>query len=218
MTSQDSKTIQSENCLLRTYVRREAVVFYRTKEDFGGLSNMASGYPLLINGVRILSTEALYQACRFPHLPDVQREIIRQHSPMTAKMKSKPHRKDSRPGWDKVRYKVMRWCLRVKLAQHYEEFGRLLLATHNWPIVEQSRKDDYWGAKLADQNGETLIGQNVLGRLLMELREKLKVDSEGALKTVPPLGISDFLLLGRPIETVTAQYFRRERKSQPELF
>ena len=94
MTSRSSID-RPENSLLRTYVRSEAVVVYKTKEDFGGLSNMASGYPLHINGVRILTTEALYQACRFPHMPEVQREIIGQNSPMTAKMKSKPHRKDA---------------------------------------------------------------------------------------------------------------------------
>ena len=94
----------------------------------------------------------------------------------------------------------------------------MLLATRDQPIVEQSRKDDYWGAKLADEAGETLIGQNILGRLLMELREKLKDDGEGALKTVPPLGIPDFLLLGKPIETVTASGFNREQRSQHSLF
>ncbi|MGA4474578.1 NADAR family protein [Ectopseudomonas chengduensis] len=218
MTSRRYKKHPAEDCLLRTYVRGEVVVVYKTKEDFGGLSNMASGYPLQINGVRILTSEALYQACRFPHMPELQREIIGQHSPMTAKMKSKPHRKDSRSDWDEVRYKVMRWCLRVKLAQNYEEFGRLLLATRDRPIVEQSRKDDYWGAKLMDETGDTLIGQNVLGRLLMELREKLKDDSEGRLKTVPPLCIPDFLLLGKPIETVTNPRDGREQKSQHALF
>lgn len=207
-----------EKNLLRTYIRSVAVVVYKTKEDFGGLSNMASGFPLQINGVRILTTEALYQACRFPHMPEVQREIIGQHSPMTAKMKSKPHRKDSRSDWDEVRYKVMRWCLRVKLAQNYEEFGQLLLSTHDWPIVEQSRKDDYWGAKLVDEAGNTLIGQNVLGRLLMELREKLKEDADGVLKTVPPLGIPNFLLLGKPIETITTKNFSNDQKRQPSLF
>lgn len=204
--------------LLRTYVRSEVVVVYKTKEAFGGLSNMASGYPLQINGVRILTTEALYQACRFPHMPEVQREIIGQHSPMTAKMKSKPYRKNSRLDWDEVRYKVMRWCLRVKLAQNYEEFGRLLLATRDRPIVEQSRKDDYWGAKLADETGETLIGQNVLGRLLMELREKLKEDQDGRLKSVPTLDIPEFLLLGKPIDAVTYIERGRKQKSQHELF
>ena len=191
--------------LLRTYSRMDVVVFYKTKESFGGLSNMASGYPLNIHGVRIPTSEALYQACRYPHLPDVQKEIIGQHSPMTAKMKSKPHRNDSRPDWDEVRYKIMRWCLRVKLAQHYKEFGRLLLATRDRPIVEQSRKDDYWGAKVVDEVGETLVGQNVLGRLLMELREVLKTDADEALKVVPPLSIPDFLLLDKPIGEVTSK-------------
>lgn len=190
--------------IVRTYHRADVVVVYKTKESFGGLSNMASGFPLRVNEVRILTSEALYQACRFPHLPDVQREIIRQHSPMTAKMKSKSHRRDSRPDWDRVRTRVMRWCLRVKLAQNYEEFGRLLLATTDRPIVEQSRKDDYWGAKTTSGADETLIGQNVLGRLLMELRELLKNDSDEMLKVVQPLSISNFLLFGQPIETVTA--------------
>ena len=213
-----SNVDQPEKSQLRTYVRSEVVVFYKTKEAFGGLSNMAAGFPLQINGVRILTTEALYQACRFPHMPDIQREIIGLCCPMTAKMKSKPHRKNSRPDWDEIRHKVMRWCLRVKLAQNYEGFGRLLLATRNQPIVEQSRKDDYWGAKVVDDTADTLVGHNVLGRLLMELREKLKDDTEGALKTVPPLGISDFMLLGKPIETVTASSSCGGKKPQSELF
>lgn len=217
MTSRSSVD-RPGNSQLRTYVRSEVVVVYKTKEAFGGLSNMAAGYPLQINGVRILTTEALYQACRFPHMPDVQRQIIGQQSPMTAKMKSKSHRENSRPDWDEIRHKVMRWCLRVKLAQNYEEFGRLLLATRNQPIVEQSRKDDFWGAKVVDDAGDTLVGQNVLGRLLMELREKLKDDTEGVLKTVPPLGISDFMLLGKPIETVTASSSSDGQKPQSELF
>lgn len=204
------------NGKIRTYFRAEAIVVYQTKEAFGGLSNMASGYPVQVNGVRILTTEALYQACRFPKLPEVQREIIGQHSPMTAKMKSKPHREFTRPDWNDVRYKIMRWCLRVKLAQNYGEFGRLLLTTGDRPIVEQSRKDDYWGAKISN-DGETLIGQNVLGRLLMELRERLKQDLSGELRTVEPLNIPDFLLLGKPIGTVTDLFLERNQ-SQKDLF
>ena len=200
--------------ILRTYRRAEVVVVHKTKESFGGLSNMAAGFPLRVNGVRILTSEALYQACRFPHLPDVQQKIIGQHSPMTAKMKSKPHRKDSRPDWDLVRTKVMRWCLRVKLAQNYEAFGSLLLETQDRPIVEQSRKDDYWGAKAVGVDDETLVGQNILGRLLMELRELLKTDTDGALKTVPALNIPDFLLLGKPIETVSEYRVLPESKKR----
>jgi ribA/ribD-fused uncharacterized protein len=193
---------------MRRYVRSEVVVVYKTKEAFGGLSNMASGYPLQVSGVRILTTEALYQACRFPHLPEVQRLILEEASPMTAKMRSKPYRIQTRGDWDEIRFKIMRWCLRVKLAQNFDEFGRLLLATREKQIVEQSRKDDYWGAKLS-VDGETLVGQNVLGRLLMELRERIQLQEAESLKVVEPLPIENFTLLGRPIETVTARPPRR---------
>jgi ribA/ribD-fused uncharacterized protein len=213
-----SSSGQPENNLLRTYVREDVAVVYKTKEIYGGLSNMASGYLLHINGVRILTTEALYQACRFPHMPEVQREIIEQRSPMTAKMKSKPYRKDSRQDWDEIRHKVMRWCLRVKLAQNYEKFGQLLLSTGDQPIVELSRKDDYWGAKLVGVTGNRLVGENVLGRLLMELREKLRKDSEGALKVVPPLRITNFILLGDPIETVSSGSSDSGKEPQSDLF
>ncbi|MER8694597.1 NADAR family protein [Mesorhizobium opportunistum] len=186
---------------MRTYQRAQAVVFRKTNERFGGLSNMAPGYPLEINGTRIHTAEALYQASRFPHLPDVQHLIIRQISPMTAKMRSKPFRKDSRPDWERVRVPIMKWCLRVKLAQNWENFGQLLLETDTLPIVEDSRKDEYWGAK-ASEDG-TLHGNNVLGRLLMELREKLKRDPS-TLFEVQPLPVDDFLLFGLTIPPIAA--------------
>ena len=174
----------------------------KTKEAFGGLSNMAGGFPLQVNGLRILTSEALYQACRFPHLPEVQRLIIEQASPMTAKMKSKPYRRDSRSDWTQVRVKIMRWCLRVKLARNWGTFSELLLKTGNRPIVEQSRKDDFWGAKEMDER--VLVGRNVLGRLLMELREAVKTGDQDSLLRVEPLAIPDFMLDGRPIQMVSA--------------
>ncbi|MFA5952915.1 MAG: NADAR family protein [Hyphomicrobium sp.] len=196
---------------IRTYSRAKAVSFRKTNERFGGLSNMAPGFPLEINRVHIRSSEALYQACRFPHLPNVQRMILNERSPMTAKMKSKPYRGDSRPDWDSLRVRIMKWCLRVKLAQHWTSFGQLLLATGNHPIVEDSRKDDYWGAKTVDD--DTLSGQNVLGRLLMELRQKLRENPE-SLNVVEPLSIPDFLLLGQPIPVIVAQEKPRHGKTK----
>jgi predicted NAD-dependent protein-ADP-ribosyltransferase YbiA (DUF1768 family) len=114
---------------LTTYRCDECTAFRKTKEAFGGLSNMAAGYPLLVAGARPLTSEALCQCCRFPLLPDVQRLIIRQASPMAAKMVSKPHRSQTRPDWDDVRGEIMRWCQGVKLVQHCDTFGPLLLST-----------------------------------------------------------------------------------------
>lgn len=185
---------------MRTYNRNECITFRKTKESFGGLSNMAGGYPIVVNGIHIRTSEALYQACRFPHLPDVQKVIISQKSPMTAKMKGKPYRDRSRSDWDKAKLNIMRWCLRVKLLQNWKEFGQLLLQTEDKPIVEDSRKDNFWGAIPTDP--EHLLGINALGRLLMELREILKKQPE-TLTLVRPLEIDNFNLYNQPIETIT---------------
>jgi len=184
---------------IRTYKTKEVIRFRKTTEEFGGLSNMAPGFPIIVLGYRIRTSEALYQACRFPHMAEVQQMILNEGSPMTAKMRSKPYRKDSRPDWDDVRVKVMKWCLRVKLIYNWHKFSELLLSTGDHPIVEDSRKDSYWGAIPRDD--DTLNGQNVLGRLLMDLRKKLREDPE-ALRSVPPLQIRNFCLLGEPIPMI----------------
>jgi len=168
---------------------------------------MAPGFPVRINGVLILTVEALYQACRFPHMPEVQRRILEQHSPMTAKMVGKPYRAESRPDWDRVRVKIMRWCLRLKLLMHRSSFGDLLLSTGDRPIVEDSRKDDFWGA--LHVGSETLVGGNVLGRLLMELREEIKSGTE--LRFLEPPAIPSFLLYGKAIGLFD---FRTEQEIQ----
>jgi ribA/ribD-fused uncharacterized protein len=190
----------------RTYTTAEAVVFRKTNEVFGGLSNMAPGFPVLVNNVRFWTSEALYQCCRFPDAPEVQKLIVSQRSPMTAKMKSKRYRKDwTRPDWDNVKVRVMRWCLRVKLAQNLNNFGRLLLSTGDRPIVEESAKDQFWGAK--SEPGGLLKGANVLGRLLMELRDQLR-SSEHEFQQVPPPQVSNFLLFRRPIGVVNGATIR----------
>jgi ribA/ribD-fused uncharacterized protein len=188
----------------RTYHRAECAVFFKTKEQWGGLSNMAGGYPLRVAGVRVPSSEALYQACRYPHMPDVQRKILAEASAMTAKMVGKPYRQNSRVDWDDVRVGIMKWCLKVKLQQHPGEFGRLLLATGERPIVEQSRRDSYWGAIPEPNAPDTLVGQNVLGRLLMALRETYRA-SPDAFAIIEPVPIEDFVLLDKSIETLTAR-------------
>lgn len=201
---------------VRYYERNSCVVFRKTTQAFGGLSNMASGYPLEVNGIKILTSEALYQACRFPHLPEVQRAIIAQHSPMTAKMKGKPFRKDSRPDWDQARVRIMKWCLRAKLTQNWERFSQLLVETAESPIVEESRRDDFWGAKAIDE--ETLVGMNVLGRLLMELRELvISMPAEWFLR-LEPLPIDNFNLFGAPILPISNKKLSRLTiERQPKL-
>jgi ribA/ribD-fused uncharacterized protein len=187
----------------RTYEQGNSCVFRSTRDAFGGLSNMASGYPVWVNGVKVPSSEALYQACRFPHDPDLQQEIVEQNSGMSAKMKSKSKYVDSRPDWENVRVPVMRWCLRVKLAQNFGRFGHLLERTGELQIVEDSKRDQFWGA--VRQENRTLVGVNALGRLLMELRGLYNSPARYHLLFVSNVDIDHFCLFGQPVRPVDAR-------------
>ncbi len=182
---------------VRIYQLSKCITFRKTTERFGGLSNMASGYPIVVNNVMIRTTEALYQAMRFPNFPDIQREIILQNSPMTAKMVSKKYSSNTREDWDKVRVSIMKWTLRVKLIHNLNTFGNLLLNTEEDIIVEESRKDDFWGAKIIEK--KSLEGMNVLGRLLMELRD---LHRKYEINEITPLKLNNFKLNGDFIESV----------------
>jgi ribA/ribD-fused uncharacterized protein len=190
----------------REYLASEVVTFRSTKEELGGLSNMAPGFSLNVNGVIIPSTEHLYQACRFPLFPAIQLEIISQTSPMTAKMVSRKYNKFTRQDWIDVRIKIMRWCLEIKLSQNWDKFSSVLLKTGDKPIVEVSHKDKIWAAV---HEGDRLVGMNALGRLLMQLREK-RVKSHTSMRCVEPLPLVAFLLYGSPIEEVCNESFEEE--------
>ncbi len=189
---------------MRKYQRSKCVVFRKTGEEYGGLSNMAGGYEIQINGIKIGTSEALYQACRFPYSAEVQEMILEQKSPMTAKMKSKPFRSETRPDWDTVRVPIMKWCLRTKLAFNWVKFGELLVATEGKEIVEDSRRDKFWGA-VATEDNEYLCGVNALGRLLMELRQQFMGENRKDLAVVEPPQIKNFYLLGSPLEIIKAE-------------
>ncbi|MEK4110483.1 ribA/ribD-fused uncharacterized protein [Paenibacillus sp. DS2363] len=191
--------------MTRIYSRDRAIVFKKTNEEFGGLSNMSPGYPLEINRIKIRTSEALYQACRFPHNIEVQRLIISERSPMTAKMRSKPFKSETRKDWDDIRLLIMRWCLRAKLLQNWDKFHELLISTGDLPIVEESNRDSFWGAK-PDEDGR-LTGTNSLGRLLMELREETKTYDYTKYNLNPPQ-VSDFFLMGEKIPVISATLFK----------
>lgn len=181
----------------RTYNKKEVITFSKTTAEFGGLSNMASGYSLFVNETNIANTEILYQACRFPLFPKIQHEIISQANPMGAKEISRKYIQYSRQDWDTVKFDIMRWCLQIKLLQNFDKFSNLLLSTDDTPIVEFSMKDDVWGAVPVGKG--LLKGKNALGRLLMEIRE-VYVKKTIEMEYVNSLNIPAFLLFDRPID------------------
>lgn len=191
---------------IREYNITDVVSFQKTKEKFGGLSNMAGGYSVNINDVIIPTVEHLYQACKFPLFPNIQEEIIAENSPITAKMISRKYNKFVRQDWDDIRIKVMRWVLNIKLSQNWEKFSELLLSTENRPIVELSYRDKIWGAV---ESGDKFIGVNALGRLLMELRDKYAKHGYDS-RCIDPPAIVGFMLYGHEIGIVCDDAHKEE--------
>jgi N-glycosidase YbiA len=72
-----------------------------------------------------------------------------------------------RPDWDVVKVDVMRAADWAKYSQH-ADLGRLLLATGDAELVEDARRDPFWGT------GPDDAGLNMAGRVLMEVRQRLK--------------------------------------------
>lgn len=144
--------------------------FMRSRERYGALSNMTGGFPLIVNGLDFQSSEGLFQALKFPHNSGRQRQIAEARSGMDAKKRAWDAGAKPMPGWDDIRIAAMAQTLAEKLRQHPARFGDALAETGNRPIVEKSYRDSFWGAQ---PRAAGLIGCNVLGRLLRELRDAL---------------------------------------------
>jgi len=199
-----------------TYHIDSVVMFSKTNEEFGELSNMSSKFPLFINDIIIPSSEALYQAMRYSLFPKAQNEILIQKSPMTAKMISKKYLYYTRQDWDLIKLKIMRWVLEVKLSQHWNKLSPILKETAGRSIVELSHKDQYWGVKNMG-NGD-LVGSNYLGRLWMDLREKYVLKDQ-KLECVDPLKIPGFRLYDFEIDTICNEdHFLSDEEDQLYLF
>ena len=190
------------------YIRAECACFRKTKELYGGLSNMAAGYPLIVSGIEIRTSEALYQSQRFPHLPGVQRDIIAAQSPFWTKKIAYQHLHLTQPDWDVIRVPLMLWCLRVKTVQNWEKFGALLESTGDRQIVEESsREGDFWSA--VPRAGGVLEGENTLGKLLVDLRAEKRMRTLAQMQaSLSWPGVSGLLLYGKPIEVQEGQQLR----------
>lgn len=77
------------------------------------------------------------------------------------------HKSYQRSDWDQVKVGYMRRILHAKADQH-EYVRRKLLGTGDRELVENSWRDDFWGW------GPNRDGQNMLGKLWMEVRAELR--------------------------------------------
>lgn len=166
---------------------------------------MAGGYPIYIRDKYIRTSEALYQACRFPDHPNLQEEIIAQRSPMTAKSISRQYDHLTRKDWMQQRVRIMSWCIHMKLLYNWKKFGNLFEQTGDMEIVELSSKDDFWGAFERSGYAE---GYNVLGLLLKQTRRDYFQNQGKETITLGSLNLENFCLFGRQIGEIKVDVTR----------
>ena len=119
-----------------------------------------------LDGEHWLSVEHYYQAMKF------EDESIRTHirdagRPEAAQKLAKKHRRRIRSDWKRIRDTIMTRGVYIKCRTH-PDAAEALLATGDEKILENSQYDYYWGC------GRDGRGENAYGRVLMEVRSKLR--------------------------------------------
>lgn len=199
------KSQELEKIKWNTDDKSKIIVFYESDKKFSKLANTAADFPVKVNNIEIQTSEALYQAMKIPDRPKEQKKIFKRKRPGGIGKYMKKKYDWWRSDWDEIKVEIMRWCLHVKLAQNWEKFSAVLMETGERTLIEGPPKDDFWGAVKIDK--KTREGVNMLGLLLMDLREEIKEEmkkdgAQNSLLSVKPPEIPNFYLDGRLIETI----------------
>jgi len=182
----------SEYWGVQTYPAGECVAFHKVAGEWGLLCNFAHT-PITIEGVTFKSAEQFYQMMKFT-APEIIKRIwagitnngkVCHEIKRTVKSYEAEYRREDWPG---ILVDAMKFVLVQKYRQ-CPEFAALLSKSRGRYIVEDQttfpkRYADAWGVKLVD---ESYVGPNLLGRLLMQLR-----DNNGELTYQLPADILNF--------------------------
>lgn len=152
---------------------QNAICFYTTKDTHGYMSNFAR-FKVECFGQVWMTSEHAYQAQKFSGSDDdaYARAAAAKNPKEAAAIGRDPLRK-MRDDWMQVRDDVMRFVVFHKFNQN-ATIKEKLLATGDLPLYEQDMKrgDQYWAVDSAG------VGKNMLGRILMEVRDVLREEEE----------------------------------------
>ena len=158
--------IIDEKLLLKKYTYDEQVIeFYEKEDNYGGFSNF-SYYPFYLEDICWRTSEHYYQANKFKRNSKIYNSIQQAQTPTEAKKiaySNDMHYKD----WDKKKILFMHNALLAKFRQN-KNLKKELLNTGSAYIIEKAKNDSYWGS------GLEMNGKNILGRLLMFIRDEIK--------------------------------------------
>lgn len=158
---------------IQEYPSDWTAAFCKVADEWGIFGNFAP-IPIVVDGVPFDCTEKLFQVMKFAD--SESRRIIYAQKGQSIKMMAKHQEKVGavREDWGRIFIDAMKFCLVQKYAQS-EAFRSELERSKGLFIVEQEanprRPAGAWSAKLTD-DGRAWRGPNIMGRLLMNLRDK----------------------------------------------
>ena len=153
------------------------VAFCSTHEEWGILGNFGQT-PLIVDGVPFYAAESVFQVMKFSD-PAARKAV---YSLKGLRLKRKAtglaNSCGTRPDWGEIIVDALKFCLMTKYEQS-EAFRKELARTGSRYIVEvqgnPKKRADTYNAKLTP-DGKTWSGPNLMGRLLMELRDNGKLE------------------------------------------
>lgn len=144
----------------------DVIRFYRATGQYGFMSNLFK-VSVEFEGRTFPTSEHAYQFGKFRN-PDAAEWAMQAPKPhLLAIVAHGLFSFDISEGWNKGRVDRMKAVLIAKFSQN-PELARKLVATGEATLVEDSKFDPFWGV------GKKGTGKNMLGKLLMEVREHLK--------------------------------------------
>ncbi|MBD2498999.1 NADAR family protein [Nostoc sp. FACHB-280] len=141
------------------------IYFYSTREQYGCFSNF-SAHGFVLEDLYWYTSEHYFQAQKFVgtfHLEQIRLAKTPKEAAKMGRERSRP----LRPDWEQVKDGIMKKAVLCKFETH-PDIREILLSTGDEEIVENSPIDYYWGC------GADGSGKNMLGIILMEVREILR--------------------------------------------
>lgn len=142
-----------------------AIYFYNLRDPFGCFSNF-SAHGIELKGKWWRTTEHYFQAQKFAGTPH-EEELRLAKTPRQVADMGRDRARPLRADWEQVKDDVMREAVRQKFRTHLD-IRQILLDTGAEEIVENAPSDYYWGI------GADGSGKNMLGKILMEVRDELR--------------------------------------------
>jgi hypothetical protein len=150
-------------------VTTEEIHFYRSNEKPYGVFSNLHRTPVVFEGREYPTAEHAYQAGKASK-EAVREWILSAPTPSLVAMAAHGlYTWDIVPAWSKIKFDRMLNVLRAKFTQH-ENLRKLLLATGEARLVEAGTTNNAVNRVWGEVNGK---GQNMLGVLLMEVRDEL---------------------------------------------